>query len=148
MKAGIPNVRRSVIISAAVLAAVVACGDDEVTETGRPVASVTITPDSAAITEGELAYFSVVLFLSISAGAYHTCGIDTAGHAYCWGQNNAGQLGNGRAGDSAAPVAVVGGLTFESISAGWLRTCGVTALGSLYCWGIEGSTPALISIAP
>lgn len=32
-------------------------------------------------------------FRFISAGEYHACGIDDAGDMYCWGNNDAGQLG-------------------------------------------------------
>ena len=31
----------------------------------------------------------------ITAGADHECALDTAGAAYCWGDNTAGELGNG-----------------------------------------------------
>ncbi|HUF66464.1 MAG TPA: hypothetical protein VMM17_10875 [Gemmatimonadaceae bacterium] len=74
-------------------------------------------------------------FQSVSAGFRHTCGVTTAGAAYCWGNNNFGQLGDGTATRSNVPVAVSGGLTFQSVSAGTTHTCGVTTAGVAYCWG-------------
>ena len=53
----------------------------------------------------------------------------------CWGENNAGQLGDGSTSDRRVPVAVVSGTTFTSIAAGSGHTCGVTAGGEAYCWG-------------
>src|SRR2546428_331567 len=35
-----------------------------------------------------------VTFAAVSAGALHSCGISTAGAAYCWGYNTFGQLGD------------------------------------------------------
>ena len=74
-------------------------------------------------------------FASVSAGGSHTCGVTTSGAAYCWGEGDDGQLGNGSERDQARPVAVSGGLTFASVSAGFFHTCGVTTSGAAYCWG-------------
>ena len=73
----------------------------------------------------------------VAAGANHTCGVTATipGVAYCWGNNNGGQLGDGTTTNSNVPVAVLGGLNFGSVSAGSLHTCGATGDGTAYCWG-------------
>ena len=74
-------------------------------------------------------------FQSLSAGSLHTCGVTTAGAAYCWGDNRGRQFGDGTNTDSNMPVAVSGGLAFQSVSAGYEHSCGVTTVGAAYCWG-------------
>jgi alpha-tubulin suppressor-like RCC1 family protein len=74
-------------------------------------------------------------FTSLNAGLFHSCGITSAGEAYCWGQNLFGALGNGTNVDSNLPVSVSGGLAFVSVSAGGEHSCGLTASGKPYCWG-------------
>src|SRR2546430_2355977 len=72
---------------------------------------------------------------AVSAGFEHTCGLTTAGVAYCWGQGYAGKLGDGSTSDRSSPVLVAGGVRFVSLSAGGHHTCAVTAAGAAYCWG-------------
>jgi alpha-tubulin suppressor-like RCC1 family protein len=80
---------------------------------------------------GTLAFTS----LSVGAGG-HTCGLIAGGAAYCWGYNNAGQLGAATGAFSSSPVAVSGGLSFANLSAGESgETCGVTTTAVAYCWG-------------
>ena len=74
--------------------------------------------------------------VSSSDGA-HSCGVTTAGAAYCWGANFAFQLGDGTDASSNVPVAVSGGLTFQSVSLGGSHSCGVTTAGAAYCWGFN-----------
>ena len=76
-----------------------------------------------------------IQFAQVSAGGDHTCGLDLAGRAYCWGQNQSGQLGDGTKTIRTTPVAVSGGLVFSSISAGSGTTCAVAVDGAPFCWG-------------
>jgi alpha-tubulin suppressor-like RCC1 family protein len=77
-----------------------------------------------------------VRFKSVSKGSTHTCGLDEAGLAYCWGENLWGALGDSTPQTSSAtPVKVYGGLHFQGLAAGSDATCGVTTGGRLFCWG-------------
>jgi alpha-tubulin suppressor-like RCC1 family protein len=75
-------------------------------------------------------------FKLVEAGSGHTCGITTAGRAYCWGSNGDGQLGSGSTADrSLTPAAVAHDQRFISITAGFNHTCGVNASHRALCWG-------------
>lgn len=78
-----------------------------------------------------------IAFAGITGGQYHTCALDTAGAASCWGMNMMGQLGDSviDVDVHASPVPVRGGLAFGEITAGGYHTCGLTTTGAAYCWG-------------
>jgi alpha-tubulin suppressor-like RCC1 family protein len=79
-----------------------------------------------------------MVFRSISTNFQVTCGLTSAGAAYCWGSNEYGALGvDSSTPQSPTPVAVSGGLTFQSLTTGPGRACGVTAAGAVYCWGLK-----------
>ena len=82
---------------------------------------------------------AAILRRTLVAGKYHSCGLTSAGAAYCWGLNDFGQLGTatnvGTQTANPTPLAVSGNLTFVSLAAGSAHTCGVTSTGAAYCWG-------------
>ncbi|MCA0295790.1 MAG: biotin transporter BioY [Actinobacteria bacterium] len=73
---------------------------------------------------------------SISAGWVGTCAVKTSGKARCWGDNSAGQLGNGTTIGSVKPV-TVSGLTsgVKSVSVGLTHACALKTSGKVVCWG-------------
>jgi alpha-tubulin suppressor-like RCC1 family protein len=75
-------------------------------------------------------------FDSLRMSESGACALDAAGAAFCWGVNNAGQLGTGAPGSyQPSPLPVGGGLRFASIGTGAGRNCGLTSAGVAYCWG-------------
>jgi len=76
--------------------------------------------------------------LALGVGVAHSCAVDASNGIWCWGRGGAGQLGDGAAIDSNAPVAVSnlpGGV--ESITAGYAHSCAVTSGGGVLCWGLN-----------
>ncbi len=97
---------------------------------------------SITVTHGELSANAVVnVFIlselvSVTAGASHTCGLTSAGAAWCWGSDEFGQVGSDViAAISLVPTAVETELRYAAISAGGDHTCAVTGSGELWCWG-------------
>jgi alpha-tubulin suppressor-like RCC1 family protein len=71
---------------------------------------------------------------AISVGGYHSCAITSSGAAWCWGENQVGQLGDGTTVDRATPAPVSGLSGVTSMTGGTYHACAVAA-GAAYCWG-------------
>lgn len=82
-------------------------------------------------------------FDRIYAGFEHTCGITPEGSAFCWGDNEFGELGTDaelftcafRFPCTGTPQPVAGDLRFSSLLPSARSTCGLTLDGAAYCWG-------------
>lgn len=112
-----------VTISATGLATGVAAGVATITGTafgGNGNATVTV---------------QVLHLTAVSAGDLHSCSLQTDGTAWCWGGDQADQLGDSTQTNSTSPVAVHGGLKFASIASGYAHNCALTAAAVAYCWG-------------
>jgi hypothetical protein len=76
----------------------------------------------------------------VSVGQHFACAISTADErVYCWGKNDAGQLGRGVVGapndpESDASVPVVN-LTAKQVAAGTDHACAIATDNSVQCWG-------------
>jgi alpha-tubulin suppressor-like RCC1 family protein len=74
---------------------------------------------------------------ALSAGADHTCAIDTAGVMMCWGDNSRGQVFGSANSTFPTPVTPRFSGTpppFDDVSAGAVHTCAI-GRGELWCWG-------------
>ena len=125
-------------------------GDGSTAESNIPVAV-----DTAGVLAGKN-------LSQITAGTQSTCALDSTGNAYCWGDNESGELGNGTATSSSVPVAVdtggiLAGKSLTQISAanGGSHTCSLDNLGDAYCWGFNslgqlgdgGTADSLVPVA-
>ena len=81
--------------------------------------------------------------ISVSAGIDFSCAVRTDGAVFCWGLNDAGQLGTptptasngGRYTTNPVKVTAMSGATM--VASGWGHTCVIRSDGSAWCWGIN-----------
>jgi alpha-tubulin suppressor-like RCC1 family protein len=73
---------------------------------------------------------------AIAAGGDHACAVTTAGAVFCWGDNIAGQLGDGTRAQRDTPVLVSGlGSGVQAIALGYYHSCALSTGGAVSCWG-------------
>ena len=96
---------------------------------------LTVVPGDRIERRAPAAVAGGLTFASLSAGKQHACGVTTAGVAYCWGDNDDGQLGDGTTTARETPVRVATDVRFRAVSAGLLHSCGLAMDGRAYCWG-------------
>ena len=107
----------------------------ELGDGGTNESDVPVAVDTSGVLAGKT-------LIQIAAGDDHTCALDSAGAAYCWGSNMYGQLGDGTTTPSSIPVAVdtsaLAGRRLIRITAGTYVTCALDSQGAAYCWGLGG----------
>lgn len=68
-------------------------------------------------------------------GREHACASLSNDEVYCWGEGNAGQLGNGTTTPSVTPVKVTGLNGITAMSSGRNTICALNTYGIVKCWG-------------
>ena len=75
----------------------------------------------------------------LALGGRHACALNLLGAAYCWGANDAGQLGTGSTLPSTTRQRTAGVHAFIQISAGERHTCALDRERRILCWGENGA---------
>jgi alpha-tubulin suppressor-like RCC1 family protein len=104
------------------------------TTPGENVVRASINPRGLSVD------FSVVArgFTSqVGTAMHHSCALDDAGVAWCWGDNSSGQIGDNSTTNRPVPTAVGGALRFRRLSVGTGTTCALTTDDVPYCWGLN-----------
>ena len=77
-----------------------------------------------------------ITLATIRGGWGHSCATTSSGAAACWGDNWAGQLGDGTTTQRTTPATVSGLASgVAAVSPGGDHSCAVTTGGALKCWG-------------
>jgi alpha-tubulin suppressor-like RCC1 family protein len=79
---------------------------------------------------------------AIAAGAMHTCAVRRGGGVWCWGSNEACELGDGTTVHRATPVRVKGEGRATAVALGNERSLALLAGGSVVAWGHGIGAPA------
>jgi len=75
-------------------------------------------------------------YSSVSMGYTHACAIRSSDSTlWCWGDNWAGQVGDGTTTNRTSPVQVSGGGAWTAVSVSPYHTCALKSGGTLWCWG-------------
>lgn len=90
----------------------------------------------AAMGIGLLACAPLTSVVQIAAGEAFTCALRTDGTVSCWGDAQAGNLGDGTRATSYAATAPVAGITTAvAITTGKQHACALLSDGTVRCWG-------------
>jgi alpha-tubulin suppressor-like RCC1 family protein len=87
------------------------------------------------------------LFTALTGATGHVCGPTAAGELYCWGLDNANQLGTGEPPElcddalcvNRPALVLASGVVFTSVSAAGSSTCALDADDVAFCWGDNSS---------
>ncbi|WP_018219638.1 RCC1 domain-containing protein [Salinispora pacifica] len=99
-------------------------GDDTTTRRSTPVA--VDLPAGTTVT-------------TVAAGDRHSLALTSTGTVLAWGDNSAGQLGDGTTNNSSTPIAVdlPAGTTITAVVAGANHSLAVTSAGTVLAWGFN-----------
>lgn len=141
IRRSLPRAAALSLLGAALLSACADNGPTSPAAAPPPAVALTVIPTTA--------------FDSLDSGESHSCALTSAGQAWCWGRNSAGQLGDSSAATTTVPVQVLqqSGVTFTQLSAGQVHNCAITSAGQAWCWGYNadyrlGDSTTNLGLAP
>lgn len=110
-------------------------GRNESGQLGTPTSGrCTVDGDPLACAPQPVRAAPSLAFAGLSAGGAQSCGVTGETRLYCWGSNEAGQLGvGGLGGSTTTPQGV--GIGYVSVAAGGFHTCARDGLANVLCWG-------------
>ncbi len=73
--------------------------------------------------------------IQVAVGNAHSCALLRTGQVRCWGQNNAGQVGDGQTTNRGFPASVNAPTDLVQVVAGFGHTCALRNNGGVVCWG-------------
>jgi alpha-tubulin suppressor-like RCC1 family protein len=106
---------------------------------------------------GNFTATATVAFSDVKAGNFQACGVIASNNrTYCWGLNDAGQLGKGSLLGTTAPTTPVAAsgdsvngpfIPFRQLTGGRSFFCGLTPGRQIYCWGnVFNSAPSNVAV--
>lgn len=95
--------------------------------------------DESGQSAGKQPILPGVTVVSLTAGAKHACAVLEDGSVQCWGNNEAGQLGDGTTTNSRMPALAVGLPPSAEVRAGIGHTCARLRNNTVACWGSNAS---------
>lgn len=115
-------------------------GDNSNRQLGDGTTTGRLTP--VAVLQGAIP--AGVTAVSLMTGNFHNCIIGSDTRVYCWGNNSAGQLGDGTGTSKSSPVALAqgaipNGVTIAQLAGGGSHTCARASDGNAYCWGFNST---------
>jgi alpha-tubulin suppressor-like RCC1 family protein len=112
-------------------------GDNDQGELGNDSLDARSTVPVQVVTDSGDALSGIV---AIAAGSDHSCGLDSAGNVFCWGDNSYQQLGVTGISSRNVAARIASGTGFENLAAGGWHSCASrfdvdVEADRLYCWG-------------
>jgi alpha-tubulin suppressor-like RCC1 family protein len=114
------------------------CGAEDTSADEVAVGGGKVAADEGVATQAS-AVVNEQQWLQLTVGGDFTCGIALNNSIWCWGLNQAGQLGNNSTTWKNKPTRVTGSVSsWKDVKAGWNHVCATDQSDNLYCWGLGG----------
>jgi alpha-tubulin suppressor-like RCC1 family protein len=112
-------------------------GRNEWNQSGSIATTTTFLTSPTSVRLSSSTVLSSVADVKSDFGADAFCATTSGGALYCWGANNAGQLGRGSSTQSQYATIVSGSWTAVAVGSG--HTCAINTASEVRCWGFNSA---------